>query len=440
LLYVCFLDPLHCGLESNPVHDGRRDGFDLNPAQTISSKGYADDTWVISSSVAGLQRMNDWVSAFCLYNHLTMNGTKTEMVGRDARTGTCMVNTSIEVAGVLVEPKALDCAIRYLGVHMNMAMQWSVQESVVTRAVQTFTHLQVAVKHKLLVQQAVELFNIYLIPRIEAGLRYINASDATFEQWDKSVVRAIGMVAKMPIRLNRDAVSSVTGLILPSHHARLVKVSETFIRLNSSDDWARSARVRWTADLGSGAGADRVSRSSKWNRLVHVHTMAELELQMNMRVVNRSRRLASASASAGVPLGCSNTKSIVLAGQDYPVVFGAERSNGWGTAYPKQSITVCSDGSWDPTAATSSWTVCYADDEFKQCYPMLPAEPMLRPSHLVSHGVCHYGASIAASVSSGIFMAELQGALQAISSLPATWDVQNRHGLQGCSGRHRCVC
>ena len=107
LLYVCHLDPLHCGLEVNPVYGGARDGFVLNRDQTVSSKGFADDTWAVSGSLAGLQRMNDWVTTFCRYNHLTLNGSKTEMVGRDDRTGACMVNTSIEVAGVLVEPKPM---------------------------------------------------------------------------------------------------------------------------------------------------------------------------------------------------------------------------------------------------------------------------------------------------------------------------------------------
>ena len=108
------------------------------------------------------------------------------------------------------------------------------------------------------------------------------------------------------------------------------------------------------------------------------------------------------------------------------MVFGAPAhvGSGWGTACPKQSITVCSDGSWHAESQTSSWAVCYADDEFQQCFGLLPPEGVLRSGHLAAHGVCHFGDSISPSVSSGIFMAELQGALRAISSLPATWDVE----------------
>src|SRR3569833_2405877 len=39
LLYICFMDPLHSGLESNPLHGAARDGFALGPAQSLASKG-----------------------------------------------------------------------------------------------------------------------------------------------------------------------------------------------------------------------------------------------------------------------------------------------------------------------------------------------------------------------------------------------------------------
>jgi hypothetical protein len=50
----CVLDPLHCGLEYNPLYGGCTDGYNLDRDMRIASKGFADDTWVVSETVDGL--------------------------------------------------------------------------------------------------------------------------------------------------------------------------------------------------------------------------------------------------------------------------------------------------------------------------------------------------------------------------------------------------
>ncbi len=463
LLYVCFMDPLHCGLENNPLHDGCRDGFELGRGMIVSGKGYADDTWAVSGSVSGLQRMNEWVTAFCAVNHLCMNGRKTELIGRNVD-GSCMINNSIHVGDVLVQPTPLDQSIRYLGVFMNMQLQWTEQSAVVTQAVQSFCGL--AIKHRLSVPRAVHLFNVYLIPRIEFGLRYINVTGwlTQFEQWDKSLVRAIGQLCKMPRRLNRGAVTTLTGLILPSTHAQVVRISEAFIRCNSesvsesalpvasdsvaSDEsrstpswWVNSGRQRWQHGVSTGTSASSSSSSSRFsatNRLVQVNAMARDTLGWCMRPVQRPRHMLN-DVLHGAPSGAAYVaKSIQLAGHSYPIVFGYECGHGWGTRYGHANIRVCTDGSASASAphvgngdgdahhghssSSSAWAVCYVEDEFEQCYTSLPGEPHLSMSHLRYMSV--WGAGISLTVSHGIYMAEMQAVLRAIASVPVGWTVQ----------------
>lgn len=318
-----------------------------------------------------------------------------------------------------------------------MQLDWKTQVTVVTQAVQSYCGL--AVKHRLPVQRAVEMFNVYLMPRIEAGLRYIHMSGwlAQFEQWDKSLVRAIGQVCKLPVRFNRGAIATLTGLILPSAHAQVVRISEAFIRCNSNaaSVWVQSGQQRWLQGVGS-AGAASVSRFSATNRLVQVHAMARDQLNWCMHPVQRSRSSQRRQAVlSGPPTGAGCVvKSVQIGAQLYPVVFGCEAGNGWGERYGKCSITLCTDGSSSVTrsgelrdeehkleASSSAWAVCYVEDEFLQSYTTLPCEQQLTLSHMQFLSV--WGAGISCKVSHGIYMAELQAVLRAIASVPIGWDV-----------------
>jgi hypothetical protein len=83
LLYAVFIDPLHCGLEQNPLFDNVSDGYTI-AGVCVASKGFADDVWVVSSSIDGLKRMHRWVVAFCDFNGLKLHEGKTVLVGRNA--------------------------------------------------------------------------------------------------------------------------------------------------------------------------------------------------------------------------------------------------------------------------------------------------------------------------------------------------------------------
>ena len=80
ILYICFMDPLHCGLECNPCFDGSRDGYRIGSI-VIASKGFADDTWIVSDSIAGLTRLHYWVVVFCMINGLVCMKEKRSWLG-----------------------------------------------------------------------------------------------------------------------------------------------------------------------------------------------------------------------------------------------------------------------------------------------------------------------------------------------------------------------
>ena len=65
LIYICVTDPLHEGLASNPLFDCKVGyTFSNNPALTVSSIGYADDTLTCSESWEGQWMAHEWVREF----------------------------------------------------------------------------------------------------------------------------------------------------------------------------------------------------------------------------------------------------------------------------------------------------------------------------------------------------------------------------------------
>ena len=88
LLFVILMDALHEGLECNPFTNERH-GLRLEWRRPLSasipSLGYADDTTVLTNTLASMRIQNDWVHYFMAFNRLRLNHSKCELVGREAR-------------------------------------------------------------------------------------------------------------------------------------------------------------------------------------------------------------------------------------------------------------------------------------------------------------------------------------------------------------------
>ena len=94
LLYVIFMDAMHCGFEENPLFSNCHDGFDVDHSLKIASKGFADDTWIVSESLQGLYRLNVFANEWCVWNFLRLHPKKTKLAGRTIL-GDCMKNVIV---------------------------------------------------------------------------------------------------------------------------------------------------------------------------------------------------------------------------------------------------------------------------------------------------------------------------------------------------------
>ena len=115
-----------------------------------------------------------------------------------------------------------------------MNLDWSAQHHSITKRINYYCHL--IIKHKLTLKKAKEFWNLFLIPKIDISLRYCHPTKSELIEWDRILIKTIEKLLKIARPINRFAISCLTGFILPSQHMYKVKISETFIRLNSKSN------------------------------------------------------------------------------------------------------------------------------------------------------------------------------------------------------------
>ena len=256
LLFVILVDALHDGLEVNPFTNQRHGCILDYPAESIevSSLGYADDTNILTTSLPDLFIQNEWVQYFMRYNRLRLNPLKCELVGRNADgvpvTQAALDAHNITIDGVAIAPLPHDQPIRYLGVHSCFNGSWKEQQKKALAVIAKFTRL--ALKFHLSIRETVYMFNVFLTSRLELALHYVHGPGTStwIKNCDRLMAGCIKHLAQSPLRLSHTALATALHFVLPSRLERSIKVSELFLRLNSSDPrWGRLGRAVFRQDL-----------------------------------------------------------------------------------------------------------------------------------------------------------------------------------------------
>jgi hypothetical protein len=137
-----------------------------------------------------------------------------------------------------------DATIRYLGVHSCFDGNCSAQQRKSLDMVMLF--IRVVSKFKLSVGRAVYMFNVFLLPKLELALHYVHGRGTN--EWvmnlDRLLIGSITHVVKSPLILSHSAAALAVGLTLPSWLETSARVSDVFLRMNSSDSrWSSLGRM-----------------------------------------------------------------------------------------------------------------------------------------------------------------------------------------------------
>ena len=434
LLFVILVDALHDGLEVNPFTLQRHGCRLTYPSQTIevASLGYADDTNVLTNSLADLRVQNEWVQYFMRFNRLRLNPRKCELVGRGADgqpvTEAEVAHHRISIDGLLMTPIAHDQPIRYLGVHSCFDGSCVAQQNKSLQMIMTFT--RVATKFRLAISVAVYMLRVFLISRLELALHYVHGPGT--ESWvrncDRCLFGCIKHLAGSPLRLSYTALSIALQLPRPSWLEQSIKVSELFLRLNSSDSrWGGLGRAIMRQELPASVdtttpmpGPNAGSRTTRAAYLAVKRLKCTLHLSEQHRLGSRRQHLFASPAVGSVPspADCTSSSYVELTCPGGPVRIAHDLWAGWGAGLPPlaQPVHVYTDGSFDPSGApsTSSWSVVIGDRWLDDNYGSVPSECLMRPSDV--GGATLIGASISAT--QGVYPAELQAIARVLAMLP----------------------
>jgi len=458
LLFVILMDALHDGLECNPF-TGERAGLTLNladggPNVYLPSQGFADDTSVHANTLANLCVLNDWVHYFMGFNRMLLNASKCELVGRGPDglpvTEAAVAAANFKVADRVLVPVDHATPIRYLGVHCRFDGNWEAQHSRILRMISLFTRM--VGKFGLTVGQASYVYNTFLLPKLDLGLRYICGAQANgwVKSYDALLVGSIKHVVASPLRLSHSAVALTARFALPSWLEVAIKASELFIRMNSTGcRWGLLGRRLMRQALQVGAVAeplpDRRRPSTSSSRLARAVALAvnELQWKLQLRDEPTRRRLHLFGQALAGPLPDTITESScaspILLSSSPPVSTRVVHDcwTGWGPTLAPRTVHVYTDGSYGSSppennqalpASSSAWAVTVCDEWLSSNFALLPTDEQLLTRSDVGEAV-QFGAAI--TCTSGVYAAELQAIARALAMFSASCTLHIHSDSQG---------
>jgi hypothetical protein len=434
LLFIILMDGLHDGLLRNPF-TGSFHGCTLTYGRVphkIPSVGFADDTGVLANTLADLAVQNSWVQYFMRFNRLRLNAKKSELVGRGADgapvTAAALALHDITIEGVAITPVDHSRPIRYLGVHSTFDGDWSEQRRRAVSMIAMFT--RVAVKFKLSVRDAVYMFNTFLITKLELALRYVHGpgTAAWLAGCDRLLFGTVRHLVKSPLLLSHSTLSVLLGLRMPSRMEQVIKVSELFQRLNSSDaQWGSLGRTIARAHLPSTASAHAAApvlpALERCNRVARAAGLLAKQLlwsstlsapESNRPGHRREHLFAQSSPVAGVPTHATASSTVHFA--EGPIHIAHDCWTGWSGPLDSlhHTVDVYTDGSYSSDSGQSSWSVALGTAWLDDHHHSVPLEHQLTLNHV--GGATLIGSDI--SCTSGIYPAELQAIARALAMLP----------------------
>lgn len=248
LIYLFVVDALHAGLERNPLFPEHAEGdgyrFAAGSRPRVCSSGYADDTVIFATSPDAVRRMHAWVRAFFGAHSGRLNCSKSVLLcspgaGRDLEL------PSVDGSSCIT-PAPYGHTLRYLGVWVNLDLDWSVQIARMDRLVWKVSRAMC--RNGFDMCMSVTASQLYLLPCLRAGLRVADIPATKLRAWDDRVRRAVlsGAGLSMGRSLNVEAFYALSGVPRLAHHCWALRGEELMVSLNAcypSSDTARARRA-----------------------------------------------------------------------------------------------------------------------------------------------------------------------------------------------------
>jgi hypothetical protein len=467
IVYIIAMNPLHVGIEKNPLHGGRQDGYvmlnrERGEQTKIGSKGYADDTAVMSGSIEGMERITEWVNYFCIKNRISMNKTKSLLFGRDKR-GEDM-KTAFEIVRqgkqaieegevatwhqgdgthytkYAIQPIPADSMkIKYLGIRMNMDITW--EKQIAEMGSMVGLHTSVANANKLTAEMTTFLFNKYLKPKLEYRMQFVEIKKKKLEEWDKLINRTISNKINEKYRTRTEAMQVILGVEWPSDYYKTVQATALERALNDDTDMGQTSRIRMGREEEQETGDWQLSKFQRMMvkinpglRTVYRKEQGADEYKNRVRkqrkIIKDLKLEIEKNQKFGqeIPTGVApgvRWKTTRVRGRQ--IGLPEDHYGVWGSKENKQTISVATDGSLstgeDGRKEKAGWSMVILNDWFEKNWSQLHEDNHeLHRKRLIQEHLIHWGGVIDEAESS--YKTELVALIKAMMIIPETWDIE----------------
>jgi len=309
-IYICCMDVLHSHLGTfSAAH-----GVEIAPNLTISSIGYADDTFILSRCLKSLYVSHQYVVEFFTTHKLRLNSTKTVAFSRCLPQATeSKLNFQVNDCNVNFNTETV---FRYLGILYTTNLNWEQHLKHVERA-RIFPIWRRIIIGKFSLKQIRHIYTDLVVSVIDFSSRFFVIPKSFLERWDKLLYRGIvTALGTLYSSLSRDGLYSILGIRTLADCSIAASVSETMLVLNSESTEGKFLRRFYRHNLlPEGTYFPRPCKrntyETNFNRMLKILKKQNIFLQMNYKSSALGIHKGNMCGSAGTFFThCKDTKSV----------------------------------------------------------------------------------------------------------------------------------
>ena len=270
LLFTIVMDELHSQYRDHQ-DKGYVVGEDDQGASYVMSRGYCDDTAILSSSLENLRFLNKITHDFFSKHGLNVNEIKTKVTGRHGDGAPLTDKIMWPATSKAFKTVPPNESIRYLGAHITLDLDWATQIGKMNAKIM---HVVSCLNHgSLSITQASLLTKFVTGPVLEIGLRHADIPQEKIASWDRWLASAIAKRAGLRhANLHYSSVLAICNIppietlhtiaktmhtlstltkpseLQPQYQKMLTPIINTANETHSHDDEIQAKKKRRTAD------------------------------------------------------------------------------------------------------------------------------------------------------------------------------------------------
>jgi len=189
IIFALFTDVLHEGIEKNPLCKYKSMGYKFATYNNnIASIGYADDLIVFNENWENNYYTHEWIRNFLSAHGGSLNAKKTIYLINNAF-GNNDKRWLHNVEGDIPIYPSNDTTIRYLGLKVNLNLNWEEQIKSMNQSINYFCYK--LKNSRISTLKAIEVVKTVLITKLDIGLTHATITEKQLKKWNRKIIKTL---------------------------------------------------------------------------------------------------------------------------------------------------------------------------------------------------------------------------------------------------------